>query len=67
MNHWAGIPSLLILCLAPLVRAQDIGAVPQDLTTPPVVDEAPGRGKRVRQVNPDYAGSGVYHALYLGR
>ena len=43
----------------------DIEAVPQDLFTPPITDGPPAPGKRVRQVNREYAGSGVHHALYL--
>jgi hypothetical protein len=30
-----------------------------------MTDDAPGPGLRVRQVAPEYAGTGVYHALYL--
>lgn len=36
-----------------------------DLVVPPVIDELPAAGKRVRQVNSDYAGTDVYHLLYL--
>jgi hypothetical protein len=36
-----------------------------DLVTPTMTDEAPGPGRRVRQVAPEYAGTEVYHALYL--
>lgn len=36
-----------------------------DLTTPVMVDEPPAAGRRVRQVAPEYAGTEVYHALYL--
>ena len=36
-----------------------------DLVTPPMTDEAPAPGKRVRQVAPEYAGTDVYHSLYL--
>jgi hypothetical protein len=43
----------------------DIRTVPPDLKTPPMTDEPPAPGKRVRQVAPGYEGSGVYHALYL--
>ena len=39
--------------------------VPKDLITPRVTNDAPAPGKRVRQVNDDYAGSSVYHTLYL--
>ena len=43
----------------------DIASVPQDLTPPPVTSEPPAPGKRVKQVNPEYKGTAVYHALYL--
>ncbi|MEX0643225.1 MAG: carboxypeptidase regulatory-like domain-containing protein [Pirellulales bacterium] len=32
---------------------------------PPVTNEAPAAGKRVRVTNAEYAGSNVYHTLYL--
>jgi hypothetical protein len=37
----------------------------QDLSTPPATEGDPAPGKRVKQVNKDYPGSGVYHLLYL--
>lgn len=43
----------------------DIETVPPDLTTPPATDGTPAPGQRVRQVNAAYAGSNVYHLLYL--
>ena len=36
-----------------------------DLVTPAMMNGAPGPGKRVRQVAPEYADTDVYHALYL--
>lgn len=68
MNHLAAILPLFILLVAPITHAGDnsnIELVPQDLTTPPVTNDTPAPGKRVRQVNKNYAGSDVYHALYL--
>ena len=41
------------------------GAEPGDLVTPVMTDDAPAPGKRVRQVAPEYAGTEVYHTLYL--
>ncbi len=38
-----------------------------DLITPVMTDDAPGPGKRVRQISPEYKGTEVYHALYLPR
>ena len=37
----------------------------KDLVTPVMTDEAPGPGRRVRQVAREYAGTEVYHSLYL--
>ncbi|MEM9110936.1 MAG: hypothetical protein AAGC72_13030 [Planctomycetota bacterium] len=41
------------------------GCATPDLVTPPMTDDDPTPGLRVRQVAPEYAGTGVYHALYL--
>jgi hypothetical protein len=41
------------------------GCASPDLVTPPMTDDEPAPGQRVRQVAPEYAGTGVYHALYL--
>ncbi|MFN3168058.1 MAG: hypothetical protein ACE37H_13440 [Phycisphaeraceae bacterium] len=41
------------------------GCTTPDLVTPPMTDEEPAAGKRVRQVAPEYAGTDVYHTLYL--
>ena len=43
----------------------DVENMPPDLVTPPMTDEAPAPGKRVRQVMPEYKGTDVHHALYL--
>ena len=37
----------------------------KDLITPEMTNEPPAAGRRVRQVAPEYAGTEVYHALYL--
>ena len=42
-----------------------VGCQSADLVTPPMTDAEPAPGTRVRQVTPEYAGTGVYHALYL--
>ncbi len=36
-----------------------------DLISPPMTEDAPGAGKRVRQVAPEYKGTQVHHSLYL--
>ncbi len=36
-----------------------------DLVTPEMTDDEPAAGRRVRQVAKEYAGTDVYHALYL--
>jgi len=38
---------------------------PGDLTTPPMTEDEPAPGKRVRQVAEEYKDTKVYHALYL--
>lgn len=43
----------------------DIHSVPPDLVTPKMVNGSPTPGKRVKQTLATYAGSEVYHALYL--
>ncbi len=54
-----------LLCLAGhFVRADDQPAT-NDLVTPKMTTEQPAAGRRVRQVAPEYAGTQVYHALYL--
>jgi hypothetical protein len=35
------------------------------LTSPVITNEIPQPGKRVRQIAPEYLGTGVYHSLYL--
>lgn len=46
-------------------NASLLGAKEVDLVTPIMTDEAPGAGRRVRQVAPEYEGTEVYHSLYL--
>jgi hypothetical protein len=50
---------------APSLVAKDIESVRPDLVTPSATDHAPAPGKRVRQINKNYAGTEVYHLLYL--
>ncbi|MGJ8724635.1 MAG: hypothetical protein ACSHYB_08770 [Roseibacillus sp.] len=41
-------------------------SAPWDLTTPPMMEDAPpSAGKRVRQIAPEYQGTQVHHSLYL--
>ena len=49
----------------PMLLAKDIESVRPNLITPQASDHAPTPGKRVRQWNKGYAGSEVYHLLYL--
>lgn len=58
-------PLLIILLVAPFLRAMDLESMPPDLITPAITNDAPGPGKRVRQVAPEYKGTDVHHALYL--
>lgn len=55
---------IIIACL--LLPLLSVAAEP-DLVTPPMTADAPTAGKRVRQVAPEYAGTDVYHTLYLPR
>ncbi len=58
--------SLLLLTILMFAAAlEDIRTVARDLTPPPMVEEAPAPGKRVRMITPDYDGTQVHHSLYL--
>jgi len=60
---------LTFLCFAAdlaVVHGQgDNGQGDKDLVTPAMTDLEPAAGRRVRQVSPEYEGTGVYHVLYL--
>lgn len=43
----------------------DIRSVRPDLTIPPVTPGDPAPGKRVRQTDPEFAGTDIHHLLYL--
>ncbi|MDF1752831.1 MAG: hypothetical protein P1U89_08675 [Verrucomicrobiales bacterium] len=53
----------LLLCFIPALFITLLSA--EDLVTPAMTDDQPGPGKRVRQVAAEYAGTKVYHSLYL--
>lgn len=55
---------ILFLIIAPAAARSDNEPV-ADLIVPEVINGNPAPGLRVRQFNPDYIGTGVYHALYL--
>ena len=72
----AALLSIAALVNAPCLLAGDIdgdihsslgsvGSVEPDLKTPPATAHAPAPGKRVRQVNKNYATTQVHHLLYL--
>jgi hypothetical protein len=65
MTRYFAIGLIVIALHVPHVDAEDIGTLSPDLTTPGVIDGDPSPGTRVRQFNPEYTGSKVYHALYL--
>jgi len=65
MIRQAGCTVLAGLLYTMPVGAEDIERVPPDLITPAAIDHAPAPGKRVRQYHANYAGTGVYHLLYL--
>jgi len=65
MKHVLAI-LLCVICAAPAPGAKKpVKKVPPDLATPVMTDDAPAAGKRVRQQNKTYQGTGVYHVLYL--
>lgn len=57
----------LALPAAVLAQLPDIESVPTDLEVPSLSVGEPGAGRRVKQQHPDYAGTEVYHVLYLPR
>jgi hypothetical protein len=59
------VPLLAAALSAGAEELPDIRSVPTDLTVPPMVEGAPAPGKRVKAVAAEYAGTAVYHALYL--
>ncbi len=56
---------LLSLMSSLPVSARGGEVVEKDLVTPTMTDQSPAAGKRVRQVAAEYAGTAVYHSLYL--
>lgn len=60
----SGLVTWLLAVSINAVRADEAVAA-GDLVTPEMTNEQPGAGRRVRQVAPEYAGTDVYHALYL--
>lgn len=65
MKRWGVFLSIIILHVPVCLQAADTNNTPWDLVTPTMTCAAPGPGKRVRQVAPEYQGTDVYHALYL--
>jgi len=55
----------LVVLMAQPESLPDIRRVPADLTPPTMTTADPAPGLRVRQMAPEYAGTEVYHALYL--
>jgi len=68
MRYAIGI-LLLVAVFAGLVlglgEVGDIGSVGRDLAVPAMVAGEPEAGRRVRRVSAEYAGTDVYHTLYL--
>jgi len=55
-----------LLCgMAAGATERNMNQLPADLKTPALTEGEPAPGKRVRQVWPEWVGTGVYHALYL--
>jgi hypothetical protein len=57
--------TIVAMLYVPSVTAKNIESVKPDLVTPTATGHAPAPGKRVRQTNENYAGTEVYHLLYL--
>lgn len=68
--HPAALAALLLGLTADFVAAQsvpwpDLSSISADLTVPPLTDEAPAPGKRVRLTATGWEQSEVSHSLYL--
>ena len=57
--------TLTLFALLAFVLCSGEPKAPGDLFSPVMVDGEPAAGVRVRQLAPEYAGTEVYHALYL--
>ena len=56
---------LCLVVVAPIASAQNLHAIQSDLTVPQTTDEKPAAGRRVKVQLPEFAGSSVFHVLYL--
>jgi hypothetical protein len=65
MKFFTVLFTFFLLSLTPLLLAEDLDDIPRDLTTPKATDAEPAPGLRVRQQNEPYAGTDIYHLLYL--
>ncbi|MEY4483843.1 MAG: hypothetical protein RL693_1295, partial [Verrucomicrobiota bacterium] len=59
------LPFLFSCALGLAVELPDLSTVAADLTVPPVVQDSPAAGKRVRQTTQGWEGTSAHHALYL--
>lgn len=59
------ILTLAVIPHASSLVAKNIESLRPDLIAPSATDDVPAPGKRVRQVNQNYAGAEVHHLLYL--
>lgn len=59
------MPLLLLLLAITAASARDIRSVEPDLQAPAMQNAAPAPGLRVRQTLAEFAGTEVYHSLYL--
>lgn len=69
MNRRTILSSMAAAAIAPSLRAQDdfpdLSSVRPDLVIPEILPGEPAAGKRVRQTDPEYAGTEVHHTIYL--
>jgi len=56
---------LMNLKFGSCLLAMDLEKVTPDLVTPPVTNDSPAPGRRVKMLLPMYVGTDLYHALYL--
>jgi len=65
MIRQVAILTIAVMFYVPSLVAKDVESMCPDLVTPTATDHATAPGKRVRQTNKNYAGTEVYHLLYL--
>jgi hypothetical protein len=65
MNYAALTLVLVLACRSTLAEPPNLNAIPSDLAVPQTANGPPAAGQRVKQANPGYEGSDLFHVLYL--